>query len=755
MAQKYEQIVNYGLQNGKSKKEIIDALIKENELANASEYLGTLEGMGRFGSEEKKTIEDIPQTAAGLGNERSAIESGLRLKKRASEYRQFIEEKGFSGGVLSPDDLGKAETLRGLIIADIKEAKQLGALDNGLLEFASQIVGQKPERTIKDWNLFGRASKRISSQMSEFEKQVEADIADRQKALGITPSNPSESREAIMQRLNNLHKFAQENPEDEKAKKFLDDWENDRIDLGTGKIKPEFKELTPFEKKEKELKAKLEQETAMTPEEIAQLSDDGKVFTGESGFIQNFADDIGTFKDNIVSAGSDIANNFNESKDAFVKSIEALKNGNIDEYKLQVERGKANTTLTTYGGAISVLGSLGKFVADLGGTGLEALDDATGNVVSKSANAAIQTVIDELQQSEKGREGLQFVQNKSEEWNQFAKENPEVAKDISNVFGMIEGVSTIMGGSLVKKGVQKVGSGVVDATKTAVTKTGTMMDAGVDAVKNAGVVQQYTPENIMQRVARISKGKQQKFEEMSKGESIGDYLVNRKIFGDVEQISEQLFKRFKQSKDSVDKALTKMDGEYKTSAVGTALKELLSKETAVSVPGAMSKDIERVRELVKKHKGQGLNMSEINEVKRLYERNVRLDFVKENLPEKVQRATNIDNAIRKFQFDKAKELGFKNLPDLNKETMLSRQLLDDIGAEYAGMAGNNSITLTDWIILADGGMSAAGAFAGKKLLSSKKLQSKIAEYLSRNKEKVKDPKAEIGEKQKGFKDLGK
>lgn len=754
MAQKYEQIVNYGLQNGKSKKEIIDALIKENELSNAGEYLGTLEGMGRFGSEEQKTIEDVPMTAADMGNRRGSIESAQILKNRIKEYKTFIDEKGFSGSFLSPDDLGKAETLRGLIITDIKQAQQLGALDTGLLDFASEIVGQKPERTMTDLNLFGKASKRISAQLGEFENQVNKDIESKQKALGITPaSEGEESRDAIMQRFNNLHKFAQENPEDERAKKFLDDWNNDKFDLTTGKLKQEFKELTPFEQKEKEQKEKLAQETAMTPEEIAAMTDQEsygqKTITGETGLVKNLMDNIGDFKNNIVNTGVDLANNFTEAKDASVKTLEAIKAGNFDEVNNQMSIAGTSTAIGALGAMLGAAGSVGKLVGGLGGTAVELADDITGNVATKAVGA----VIDSMMETEVGKQGFEALQAGKEQWSEYASKNPDNAAAISNVVGMLEGVSTVYGGGLAKKGVQKSVAGAVDVAGSAASKVGNVVDTGFDVVKNNGLVQQYTPENIMQRVARISKGKQVKFQEMAKGESIGDYLVNRKIFGDVDQISEKLFTRFKQSKDSVDKALDQLDGEYKTSAVGNALKELLAKETAVSVPGAMSKDIERVRSLVKKHKGQGLNMSEINEVKRLYERNVRLDFVKENLPEKVQRATNIDNAIRSFQFNKAKELGFKNLPELNKETMLSKQLLDDIGAEYAGMSGNNSITLTDWIILADGGVSAASAFAGKKLLSSKKLQSKIAEFFSRNKEKLKDPKAEIGEKAKGFKEF--
>ena len=260
------------------------------------------------------------------------------------------------------------------------------------------------------------------------------------------------------------------------------------------------------------------------------------------------------------------------------------------------------------------------------------------------------------------------------------------------------------------------------------------------------VLPKITPdaEEIMQRVARVSKGKQANFEQRA-GESIGSFLDKRGIYGDIDQISEQLYNRFQKSKQTADDALASLQGNYQPQVIGTALAELEAKLKRVSSPGAVDPQLSEVTGLLAKYKNQGLTMSEINQAKRLYERNVKLDFLKENNPEGVKIANNIDESIRKWQFSQAEKLGLKNLPEINKETMLTRQLLDDIGREYAGSAGNNLVTLTDWIVLSGGDATAVAGFLMKQGLSSKKVQSFIAKMISKNPEKRGVPTPQTGE----------
>jgi len=330
-------------------------------------------------------------------------------------------------------------------------------------------------------------------------------------------------------------------------------------------------------------------------------------------------------------------------------------------------------------------------------------------------------------------------------YEKLKETNPALARDIEAALGIGELITTVAGvgaGGLGTKAASKV---IGQATKSVLQKStevlGDIVETGASGISKAVSVG-LKPEQIMQRVARISKSKQAAFKEAA-GVDVGEYLVKKCIFGNIDEISTQLYKNFKQSKDSVDTTLDSLKGTFKTTPVGNALKQLLEREQRVSSPGAISKDLERVRALNKKHDGSGLTMSEINEVKRLYERNVKLDYLKENIPDKVEKANTLDSAIRLWQQNKASELGFKNIRELNRETRLAKQLLDDLGAEYSGALGNNSITLTDWIVLSGGDPSSITGFLAKKTLSSKGIQSKIAKTLSPKPEELLKP--EIGE----------
>lgn len=250
------------------------------------------------------------------------------------------------------------------------------------------------------------------------------------------------------------------------------------------------------------------------------------------------------------------------------------------------------------------------------------------------------------------------------------------------------------------------------------------------------------PAKIMQRVARISKGKQAKFEQMA-GEGIGDYLTKRGIYGNIDDISEQLYKRFNQSKGVADNALAQLKGTFNPSPVRTMVKDLLAREGRVSSAGAPSPILREVKVLASKM-DKGWTMSEINQIKRLYERNIKVDYLKQNLPESVARATNLDSAVRKWQIQQAKNLGLKNLDVINKETQLAKRLLNDLGIEYAGAAGNNAMTLTDWIMLSGGDPAAIAGFLTKKVLSSKGVMSSIAKNLNKGKATMGPVKADLG-----------
>ena len=362
---------------------------------------------------------------------------------------------------------------------------------------------------------------------------------------------------------------------------------------------------------------------------------------------------------------------------------------------------------------------------------------------------------------EKIGQGLNAVSNALSE-TPFIK---GTAKDLpkSNSGGLGEGLlGTLSSGGqiasdiLAYKGIADTGNKIadtgnkiVDTTSQGIQKTKSIIDDYSKQAKQG--LQEMTsdqPAKIMQRVARIPKSQQAKFEQVA-GESVGEYLSKRGIFGNVDEISSKLYDRFIQSKNTADTALEQLPGVYNPAPVKTALAELVGRESRVSTPGAESQNLARVKELANKFDDQGLTMPEINKVKRLYEANVKVDYLKSASanPEAVVRATNIDSAIRKWQFKQAETLGLKNLGEINRETQLAKNLLNALGKEYAGSAGNNAITLTDWIMLSGGDPSAITGFLVKKGFSSKSVQAALAKFLNKGNPITREVKANIGQSQ--------
>ncbi len=210
-------------------------------------------------------------------------------------------------------------------------------------------------------------------------------------------------------------------------------------------------------------------------------------------------------------------------------------------------------------------------------------------------------------------------------------------------------------GSFIPAALPLAGMGAKAAVKAAAPVAKEVMGATKSALPSG----QGAAESIMNRIGRINPTKRNEFKSMT-GQDVGEYLVSRGHVGNTEETIASLAKDFQSSIKAVDDTLANApDVRFTNPAVGAALKELEQKAAATSTVGAKSPFAGRVAELKKLNQGAGLNLKETNEVKRMYERNVKLDYMKENLTDKVQLANNIDSAIRNHLFAKAKELGIE------------------------------------------------------------------------------------------------
>ena len=279
-----------------------------------------------------------------------------------------------------------------------------------------------------------------------------------------------------------------------------------------------------------------------------------------------------------------------------------------------------------------------------------------------------------------------------------------------------------------------------DIVKDAVTGslTGAVVGAGIGTLgvglealitgKATAALNRQAPK-IMNRVARLNPSDAAKFEKMT-GMTHGEYLTKSGNFNRPDKIIAKEAEKFTASLKSVDDALASLPGNYQDGSITDALTGLAKRAQQTSGANVKSPYLREVMNLIKKHETQGLTMEEINLVKRLYERNVKLSYNKLVNADKVEKATNIDNALRKWQFAKAEELGLTNLPELNKQTQISKFIIDKLGKKLIGEAGNNAVSLTDWIMLSGGEPHSVAGLLTKKFFGSKTVQARIARILA-------------------------
>ena len=206
----------------------------------------------------------------------------------------------------------------------------------------------------------------------------------------------------------------------------------------------------------------------------------------------------------------------------------------------------------------------------------------------------------------------------------------------------------------------------------------------------------------LQNINRMTKGQQEKFSKMSGGIDQGEFQ-NQRGLKNTEDLANYLTKNLEQ----VDQAMEAIQGRRKSPKLDVVVEDVLNYALDTEDPR-----VGRIQELYNKNKEGGLEMAEINEIKRFYERTNIFDYLKDTSGSKKARtATNRDTALREWQQEVAEEAGLGNLKELNKETQLTKYLLDNATGRQKGVKGNNDISLTDWIVASGGGLDAAGIAA--------------------------------------------
>ena len=124
----------------------------------------------------------------------------------------------------------------------------------------------------------------------------------------------------------------------------------------------------------------------------------------------------------------------------------------------------------------------------------------------------------------------------------------------------------------------------------------------------------------LQNINRMKKGEQEEFKEMSHGVDQGEFQ-NQRGLKNTEDLANYLTKNLEQ----VDTAMESIQGRRRSKELDTVMDDVLKYAVDTEDPRAG-----RMQELYNKNKEGGLEMKEINEVKRYYERTNIFDYLKDS-----------------------------------------------------------------------------------------------------------------------------
>lgn len=213
---------------------------------------------------------------------------------------------------------------------------------------------------------------------------------------------------------------------------------------------------------------------------------------------------------------------------------------------------------------------------------------------------------------------------------------------------------------------------------------------------------------LLQNQNRIDPSKIVEFEKKT-GKKYGDYMLERGRVGWPEENVGKMAEYINTLKEQKRQAFEKMSGVAQSEAIGTLLTDIVERATQVRDP-----DAKKFTTMLAKHSEGGISFPELEEAKRRYERNIKTWYYKDNNSVWIQRATNLDTEIRKYQQEEAIKQGFTNIKELNKEISNAYFLSNEIMRKQLKMDANNQVSLTDYLML--GAMpDNVGGFAGLAL----------------------------------------
>lgn len=228
-------------------------------------------------------------------------------------------------------------------------------------------------------------------------------------------------------------------------------------------------------------------------------------------------------------------------------------------------------------------------------------------------------------------------------------------------------------------------------------------------------------EGLLQNMNRMTKWEQSKFVQRF-WQNMGKRMNDRGL-----KTAEDLVEYFTRSKTKVDNALSAIQWRFTSKQLNDVLDDAV--DFAVETKNPQSS---RIVELWEKNAEWGLTMSEINEVKRFFESHNKFNYLTKGTAKQAELATNMDSALREWQYSIAEKNWFSNLAELNKETAAAKEILNGVKKREAWVVGNNPISLSDLVVAAGGGISpeSLASMFVKKWLETPAAKSKIVDMLN-------------------------
>lgn len=447
------------------------------------------------------------------------------------------------------------------------------------------------------------------------------------------------------------------------------------------------------------------------------------------GAIKNVATGI---KEGVVNA----ANNINDINN----QVYAKGSQEYQKYKAGEQSMGAGIAKSIGGSAQGTLQEAGQIANATVNTPIMEAVGGAFNIADAVAQGKISQAGQEILATPVGQEALQVLQGGMDKYNQWKIENPNKAKNIEAVINIASIVPAIQGVKDVALGTKAIAGATKDALGTVIKDTSKTLSELSNPLKvnTSGI----SPE-IMNRVARINPTDANKFKNLT-GKSVGEYLTETGNFGSPDTIIKNEAEKYAKALNAKDTAIASLPGTYKNGAMEDLIAGIKEKALATSAGNVKSPYLKTAINLENKLQTEGLTMKEISDAIRLYEKEIKLGYNKTLNPEKVQLATNVDRAARAFQDEMAKQLGFENLPELNKQIQTSRAIVDSLGKKIVSNDLLNGVSLTDYITLSGGNPASVGMFLTKKIFSDKGVQARIAKMFA-NSATTPEIKAVLGE----------